>query len=298
MLVNLIAWVVFQVAGKLNALTSRFSIPDTGMFVVTMCFVKDSLVVTGNPYGKNTYKTKVYDDRGALLKEWEPSHALACIMSFSIHGRDYLLESCTTCEMIRGYEFPQTESKILCEGIFANAMCNGPDGTILVLHSEQKVIKQFNFSQGQFHLAEQFSMEFLDPHSLCYSDPFAILLHNDKETFTGTNLGTGEVTWQNTEIQLSSPTHVPKKLRDIVTLPDGRICIYTQKEIFAVDPKDGTVLCHLLRLKDEGIIRGVAASLNNNLQILAIAQYTEISVYQIPFQPCKTYHYLALQDII
>ena len=291
------SWVVFQLAGKLSAFTSCFSIPDTGMFVVTMCFVNGSPVVTGHPYGKSTYTTKVYDDRGILLKEWEPCHALACIMGFSIHGHEYLLESCTNCEMIRGYEFPQTECKILCKRISANAMCKGPDGTILVLHSEQKGIKQFHFSQGQFHLVEQFSVELVDPCSLCYSDQFAILLHNDGKTFTGMNLATGEVTWRKTENQLSPSTQVPKKLRDIVTLPDGRICIYTQKDIFAVDPKDGTVLCHLIHLKDKGIIRGVAASHNSNQQILAIAQYTEISVYQIPFQPCETYHYLLLKDI-
>ena len=288
MLVDVVTCLVFQFA-----VMPCFSIADTGMFVVTMCFVKGFLVVTGRPYGKCAYKTKVYDERGTLLKEWEPCHAKACIMGFSVHGKEYLLESCTICQMIRGYEFPQIECKVLCERISANAMCKGPDGTILVLHWEQKGIKQFRFSQGQFHLVKQFPMEFADAHSLCYSGQFAILLHKDTKTFTGINLATGEVVWQKTEIQFSSSN----KFRDILTLPDGRICIFTNKEIFALDPKDGTILCNLSDLKDKGMIRAVSTSHNSNQQILAIAQYTEISVYQIPFQPCETYHYLSLQDI-
>ena len=172
-------------------------------------------------------------------------------------------------------------------------MCQGPDGTILVLHREEKGIKQFCFSQDQFHFIKQFSLEFADAHNLCYSDQFATLLHKDTKTFTGINLATGEVAWQKTEIQFSSSN----KLRDILTLPDGRICIFTSKEIFALDPKDGTILCNLSDLKDKGIIRAVSTSHNSNQQILAIAQYTEISVYQIPFQPCEMYHYLSLQEI-
>ena len=230
-----------------------------------MCYINNNLVMHAHQHEKDTYDTQVYDETGNLVKEWKPCHVLPSMMEFEIHGKEYLLEGCTVCEMIRGYVFSLSKCKILCSCVSPKSMCKGPDGTILVFDRIQKNIKQLRFSKGQLHLAEQFSAELEEVCGLCHSDKLglAILLHCDGKAITGISLATGKIAWQHTEIRLgSSPQGL--NLYDGVMLPDGTVCVFSYREIFALDPMDGTILCQLLDLKDKDIIWAVTACQKGN----------------------------------
>ena len=131
-----------------------------------MCYVNGNLVVTTRPFGKSTWKTKVYDERGRLLTEWEQCHwqPSTCMMGYEIDGRDYLLVGCKACEMIRGYEFPSVMPSVLSEQISPSCMCAGPDGSVLVFDSNlvQNGIKQLRYYKGQLHLERELSPELED----------------------------------------------------------------------------------------------------------------------------------------
>ena len=61
-----------------------------------MCYINSNLVVATRSSGKSTLKTKVFDERGRLLTEWDQCHWLpsTCVMGFEIHGKDHLLVGC------------------------------------------------------------------------------------------------------------------------------------------------------------------------------------------------------------
>ena len=162
-------------------------------------------------------------------------------IEFEIQGKQYLLESCTICEMIRGYEILQAQGKILYQEISPSATCKGPDGTILVFETTKRSLKELRYCDGQLVLGKQFSVEHADVHSLCFSkfDGIVIMLAGDRKTLTGFHFPTGQVAWQHSEIQLGSSLQVP----------DERICVLTHKETFALNPVDGTILYMLHRLK-------------------------------------------------
>ena len=265
----------------------------------TMYYINSNPVMHAHHQEKDTYKTKVYDETGKLVKEWEPCHALSSMIGFEIHGKEYLLEGCTVCETIRGYQFSLTKCKILRSHVSPKSMCKRPDGTILVFDRIQKDIKQLSFSRAQLHLAAQFSAQLEDVCGLCYSDKLglAILLHSDGKAVTGINLATGKIAWQHTEIRLgSSPLGFTPY--DVVMLPDGMVCAFSYKEIFALDPTNGTILYQLLDLKDKNITWAVATCEKGNQQKLAIAHATELSIYEIPSRAPDTYGNLPLSDII
>ena len=118
------------------------------------------------------------------------------------------------CEIIRSYVYFLSKSKVLCSRVSPKSMCKGPNGTILVFDRIQKNIKQLHFSQGQLHLAEQFSAELKEVCGLCYSDKLglAILLHCDGKAITGISLATGKIALQHTEIRLGSSPQGPEPI--------------------------------------------------------------------------------------
>ena len=281
-------------------LMSRLNTPDKDLLIDSMCYANNKLVVIGHPCGKPTYKTKVYDGTGSLLKEWNPCHTFPCMMEFEVHGKDYLLEGCRICRVIRGYEFPSVMPSVLSEQISPSCMCAGPDGTVLVFDSNlvQNGIKQLRYYKGQLHLERELSPELEDIRTLCYSKKhgIAIAFRHDRKAITGIDLVTGNVLWQHVEIPFGSSPQFLNDFRDIFTLPDGRVCIFSYTDIFTLDPVNGIILNKFLNL--DSYIWTTATCENFNQPFLAIAYDTKIFVYKIRFQPCKTYHYLPLQDIV
>ena len=221
-----------------------------------MCYIKDNLVTTLYLPEKWTYKTRVYDEKHNLVKKWKPCHTVHSMLEIEIQGKEYMLEGCAICEIIRAYEFPKIERKILCEDISPDAMCGGPGGTILVFNAGQRIqsIKQLSFCDGQFLLQKEFYVACTDARRLCFSEnsSIVIVLHNLK-TLTGFHFPTGQVAWQHSEIKLKCSPEVLTDYQHILTLPDGRVCVFTHKEIFALNPVDGTILymLHRIALKNQ-----------------------------------------------
>ena len=260
-----------------------------------MCFLGRNLVMHAFHGERGTYETKMYDETGHLLQEWEPCHVSPSMTEFELQGQQYLLEGCTICRVIRKYEFPQNESKIICRHIFPSLMCKGPNGTVFVFDDVQNSIKRLDYRDGRLHFTDKFSSEIVDIRGLCFSDKlgFVMLLHSDRKTITGVDMVTGKVA-----IQFSSSSEVQFDFKDIfLTLPDGRVFVFMSNEIFTLDPTDGTILRKLLELNEPGTIWAAATSQNGNHQKLAIAQMNRISIYEIPFQSFDACGYFALQDI-
>ena len=265
------------------------------MIIATMCYVKGNLVTTLHLPGEPTHKIKVYNDINNLVKEWEPCHGLPSLMNFEIHGKEYLLEGCRTCMVIRGYEFPQIKSKILCEGISPEAMCKGPDDTILFFDTKQTSLKQLYYCDGQFLLAKDFSVDRADISGLCFSENSStvIVLDRDRKTLTGFHFPSGRVAWQHTENQLGPSSQILTDFHHILTLPDERICVFTHKETFVLDPVDGRILYTLHHFQKPGVITAATASYNGRQQKLAVCTFPmTLSVYEVPFEPPEVTRFL------
>ena len=266
-----------------------------------MCSINSNLVMHVHHRENKNYETLVCDETGQMLKKWQPCHMLPTMTAWQIHGKDYLLEGCITCEVIRGYEFPHTESKVLCTHISPRVMCKGPKGTLLVFEEVRKSIKRLRSFGGKLHDTKQFSAEIEDVRGMCFSDKLnlAVLLHDNGKTITGINFVTEEVAWQHTDIQFGSSLKSPD-LCDILMLPDGRLFVFTCKASFAIDPMDGSVLHKLIDLKDPGLIWTITTCQSGREQKIAIAHEidTHISMFKIPFQPPETYRYLPKREIL
>ena len=283
-------------------ITSHFNVTGENVIMHSMCYIKDNLVTTLYLPEKWTYKTRVYDEKYNLVKRWKPCHTVHSMLEIEIQGKEYMLEGCAMCEMIRGYEFPQIERKILCEGISPDAMCKGPGGTILVFNAGQRIqsIKQLSFCNGQFLPQKEIYVACADIRRLCFSEnsSIVIVLHNRK-TLTGFHFPTGQVAWQHSEIQLRSSSGVLTDFQHILTLPDGRVCVFTHKEIFALNPFDGTILYMLHRFEKPGVITAATTSYNGKQQKLAVCTFPmTLSVYDVPFGPHNVTHFLPLKDIV
>ena len=250
--------------------------------------------------GVITCKTKVFGEIDNPVKEWVTCHLFLSMNQFEINGKEYLLEGCSICKVIRGYNLPQIESKIFCEGISPDAMCQGPDGTILVFDSEIKSLKQLGYCDGQFLLVKQFPVERVDVHSLCFVDGIVIVIYRDLKTLTGFHFPSRQVAWQHNYSQLDSSSQFTTIFQQILTLPDGRVCIFTIDEVFALNPVDGTILYKLDLLSFQGSsIRTVATCCNGNQQKLAICTYPmTVSVYDVPYEVSEISSFLPLKDIV
>ena len=278
-------------------ITSQFNITEENIIMFNLCYIKDNLVAAMHILRQITCKAKVYDETSNTVKEWAPCHALCSMMEFE----KYLLVGCTICEMILGYEFPEFQKRIFREGISPNAMCKGPDGTILVFDNTQKSLNQLRFYDGQFFLAKEFSVERVDVHSLCFSQncDFVIALHFDRKTLTGFHFPSGQIAWRHTEIQLGSLPQVLTGFQSILVLPDGRVCIFTEMEIFVLNPVDGTILSTLHHFQNPGTIIATTTCCNGHLQKLGICTHPKtVSVYDVPFEPAEGRSFLPWKDIV
>ena len=157
---------------------------------------------------------------------------------------------------------------------------------------------QLLYSEGQIHLAKELSLELEGVRNLCYSEKhgIAIALRYDRKAITGIDLVTTKVSWQRAEIPFGSASEFLNEFRNSLTLPDGRVCIFTYMDIFVLDPVNGTILHKFLNLNS--YIWTTATCQNANQSCLAIANDTNISVYKIPSQPFKTYRHLSLEAIV
>ena len=287
----------------LISVTPEFDVTGENMIMDKLCYVKDNLVIPLYLSGKAIYKTTVYDETGKLVKEWEPCR-FPSMMRFQIDGNEFLLHGCVICKMIHGYKFPEIKSKILCRGISPSTMCKGPDGTILVFDNVDKFLKQMRYCNGQFLVEKELNIPLFDSwedfHSLCFTEKcdHVIALHYDRKYLTGFHFPSGQVAWQHRQIQSGSPSQFLTGFRSILVLPDGRVCISTHQEVFALNPVNGTFLYTLHRYHIPIFIRAVAASSNGNQQKLAICTFPmKVSVYDVPLGPPEITSFLPLQDI-
>ena len=278
-------------------MSSDFDVTGENMIMDRSCYVKDKLVITLYLSGKAIHKTIVYDEEKLVQEGEEPCSLPTSVMEFQIDGKEYLLQGCSICKIIRGYELPKTNSKILFEGIFPNAMCKGPDGTIFVFDNTHKSLIQLRYCDGQFHLAQEFCMKCADVHSLCFSKNcgLVIALHSDRKTLTGFHFPTGQVTWKDREIQTGSSPQV----QSILVLPDGRVCIFTHEEVFALNPVNGAFLYTLHHFHEPIITQAIAACYNGNQQKLAICTFPmKVTVYDVSFGPPVETSFLHLKGIV
>ena len=276
-------------------LISSFTISETTL-PERLCYVNTNLVTLGN-CSKNIdqKKIKVRDgETGSLLREWNTCHASSSLMPFEMQAKEYLLEGCTICKVIRRYEFSETTSimvDILCENITPTFMCRGPDGTILVFDEEKGFIVQLQYFRETFH---QHNSLFMDPEyvaGMCYTDVGGIVVvleRRDGVVITGVSLVTGQVAWQLSKSEFAS---------EILTLPDGNICVVVNySRFFVLDPAKRAIVNSLVDPGSLGRIWRVATHSGceyNSLAILHNAlEQTLVTSYRL------SHHYVPLQDII
>ena len=164
-------FVVFQFT---PTFLSQFNIGEM-RYPSEICYVNGNLVVHFVGATANTIRV-FHEKSGRVLQEWNRCHARPHLMMFKINEKEYLLEGCRYCRMIRGYESPETSScnKIFYKDIAPDTMCKGPNNTLLVL--ENNSIKQLHFSEGHFNLTEQFPYELEDVHNMCYCKNYGIII--------------------------------------------------------------------------------------------------------------------------
>ena len=264
---------------------SQFNISGVE-FLSEMCYLNGNIVMAGfTPETIRVYHEK----NGSVLNEWKSCHRLPRLMGFEVEGKEYLLESCTFCRVIRGYESPETSSscKIFYEHTEHIAMmCKGPTGTLLLV--EKKSIKQLRYSEEKFHLASEFSIKLEEVQDVCYYEKYGIVvvLHEDRETLTGVVLATGQTAWR-TKIHYGSPAKFLAHLKNVLIIPDGRVCIFNSRKLVVMDPKNGTIMYELLDFTNSGNIRKIVARTNGFQQIFAVhhrkgpLEETEISIFYL-----------------
>ena len=273
---------------------SQFNIGEV-KYPGNMCYINGNLVMATPRITDDTAIKVIHEETGRVLQEFDCCHMLPHFMVLKIKEKEYLLQGCIVCKIIRGYESPETSSsyKIFYEHIVPDAMCKGPNGTIFVL--ENNSIKQLSFSQDHFNLIETFSYQ-LEINNICYCEKYGIVvvLHNDRKSLTGVKLATGDVAWKHT---ICSSAEVLGCIEDVFTIPDGRICILDLAKLFVLDPKDGTIKYKLFHSEGLGYIWGIATCIIGLHQRFAIQhgglEQTQISVCDLLTERC-----LRLQDIV
>ena len=134
---------------------------------------------------------------------------------------------------------------------------------------DEKSIKQLRYSEDKFHLVDQFSFDLENIDNMCYYERYGIVivLHRDWRTLTGIMLATGQVVWKHTEVQYRNPPNVSDPVtldyfQDVLTIPDGRICVLNLWKLFVLDAKDGTIRYELLDVTGSGSIWKIATRTN------------------------------------
>ena len=206
-------------------------------------------------------------------------------MALEIMGKEFLLEGCPKCKLIRAYEFPDGTVTVLWEDISPTTMCKGPDGSILVFDEEKKSVLQMDRAGIKFHTSYSFGRE--NVFKMGYSDGTVVILEGDRNVLTGVRLETGLVAWQIKDIQFGPQSQDVNNLQNTLTLPDERICVFSNRKLFVLDPKDGTILYTLLDSEQLklGTIWEIANSCSEIENIFAILhgelQHTKITCYKL-----------------
>ena len=150
-------------------------------------------------------------------------------------GKQYLLESCTGCRVIRAHKIPINSAPISYEQITPKLMCKGPQDTVLVLDETNKSITQLFFFAGKIQCYRGLFFNRMHASEMWYSDKHGhLIIMDDEFATTGLKLETGEVIWQHRKCERpysASP----------FTIPDERICSISSEKLTVVDLKDGTV---------------------------------------------------------
>ena len=268
---------LFQFPETAVNLTSRFNteetLPPTGI-----CYAdKHPIILTGH-FSDNEYFQKVkvfHEDTRIVLKELKKCHRVSSIMSYKIEGKEYLLEGCPICQVIRSYQLLQADntSTILKEDIRPHCLFKGPEETVLVFDKENSSILKMNQSEGQFRLLGHIKVVLEDVQGLCYCSRYDIViaLHSDGKGITGIQLATGQVAWQHSEIQFDSSPCVVDQINGIVTLPDDRVCLFDDNKLYALNPEDGTIISTVLNQENFWRIWAVSTYNIDNHKKLAIA---------------------------
>ena len=256
--------------------------------------MNNNIVIHKHHRVKDKYQADVYSENGGLLYHWKPCHRLPYMMRFEVNGREYLLEGCKICRVIRKYELPAFQSKILCKGVSMGPMCQGPGKTIFIL--AYNTIKQLCYRIGQSHITNKShsttksilrSSEHY-PWTPCPLIAYVTLLKETSYCCMTTERSGGSTPNQDRPpgAQNSTLPHQPHRggndLRDVLVLPDGTVYAFTHKEMISMDATDGATIQTLLNCRNLDVIWAVSASRDRNN--FAISQTSQISVYEVPFQ--------------
>ena len=296
----------FQFARVAITPVSEFSIGEI-FHLSRLCYI-DNFFVTSKAYtctGAFNDEIRVYHEKaGNISKAWKRCHVSSSLIPFETRGKPYLLEGCPICHMIRGYNIPEFDCTVFCEHVNPRVMCMGPEGTIFVFQREQMSIIQFHYHRRKFQCGALCLKGLKDAAGMCFSERYGIIvvLYSDMKTIAGVRLATRQVAWTHTEMKFGSPSQTLDIIKDVSSLPDGRVCVFHHKKIFALDPRDRTILYTLLKFDVLGIIWTIATCYTNNEQKLAVqfgpSKQTQILLFRIPFQSPEALHHLLLEDII
>ena len=286
-----------------------------------MCFMNDKLILTGHSFHKSGDDIiRVYhQETGEIIREWTKCHGFSCVAVIEVEGREKVLEGCSKCKVIRGYDLnhPEDIHTILHEGIRPSLMSKWwrDSEEIMVFEEaeEEKRIKLFQYRDHQLHLDEQFPVWLDDIAEICYSKSSGniIFLHDNKKSVTGFPLGMKhQIAWQYTNTQSGSC------INDIAILPDGQVCaVINYMKVYILDSKKGSFLYKLPDSEhlELGSIWAVATCYCSRQQKLAIKhgkpEETQITCYRVestqppgaqPVQaaaPFESDHYININTI-
>ena len=207
--------------------------------------------------------------------------------------------------MIRRYDFSTMECNIVCERISPSVMCLGPGSTILVFDDHLWAIYQLEYLHGAFYFINQWTLGPEGVVRMCCSKKCHILivLHVDKLGLTGMHLETGQVAWQQNDLQSNSQKQLTSGTSgEIASLPDGTFCFLNGTEILVLDSLTGSIMYTLFDLRDlEGPIWTMAATSDDKQQTFAI-QHGKVDEIQITTYSAPSFQYridphLSLRDI-
>ena len=228
-----------------------------------------------------------HQETGDMLLELPRCHASSCVVALEVQGKEHILEGCSTCHMIRGYDLQEGTGthRVLLKGIRPSHINKWTDrDAIVVFEEELQFINLLRYSADQFHIVgRKFPVRLHGIAEICYSrcSPFVMFLHDNKKTVSAIAPGTSQIAWQHTKPGCF--------INDIATLPDGQVCIVVNyTKLCVLDPRNGTIL-HTLPGSEHlklGVVYSVATCYtNNNQQKLAIQhgkpEDTQISCYKV-----------------
>ena len=221
-----------------------------------------------------------------------------------MQGKEYLLEGCRICKMIRRYDFSAMECNIVCERISPSVMCRGPGSTILVFDDHLWAIYQLEYFQGAFYFINQWTVGREGVVRMCCSEKchILVLLHVDKLSVTGMDVETGQVAWQQNVLQGNSPKQRTATSGEIAPLPDGTFCFLNGTEILVLDSLTGSTLYTLF---DLGSLKGpiwTMSTVSDDKQQKFAFQHgppdeIQITVYSAPSFQYRVNPHLSLRDI-